>query len=82
MMIVLKDATGRRLRLGEGCLLEDGVLFHRRMMLVAVGDGLRLPPGVLDVINASVAGSVWLSADLQLHPAVRPLRWETLHAPT
>ncbi len=79
MMIVLKDSMGRRLRLGEGCLLEDGVLFHRRTMLVAVGDGLRLAPGVLDVINASVAGSAWLSMEQEGNLAARPLRWETLH---
>ncbi|MCW6028275.1 hypothetical protein EDF74_2512 [Stenotrophomonas rhizophila] len=63
MNIVLQDATGRRLRLGGSCLVEDGVLYYRRMMLVAIGEGVRLAPSVLDVINASVAGSAWVLDD-------------------
>lgn len=60
MMIVLKDLMGRCLCLGEGCLLEDGVLFYCCMMLVVVGDGFCLVFGVFDVINVLVVGSVWL----------------------
>lgn len=63
MTIVLKDSSGRRLRLGDACLIEGGVLYYRRLMLVAIGEGLRLPPAVLEVINASVAGSTWLPDD-------------------
>lgn len=63
MNIVLQDATGRRLRLGGSCLVEDGVLYCRRLMLVAIGEGVRLAPSVLEVINASVAGSAWVLDD-------------------
>jgi len=63
MNIVLQDATGRRLRLGGSCLVEDGVLYYRRLMLVAIGEGVRLAPSVLEVINASVAGSAWVLDD-------------------
>lgn len=80
MNIVLQDATGRRLRLGGSCLVEDGVLYYRRLMLVAIGEGVRLAPSVLEVINASVAGSAWVLNDNDVPADVTPARALSFHA--